>query len=303
MNAETCPHCQAVLQTKMDECPYCGIILAKYRPRTTPRPAEQSLRFQAESDGPEPISRSLWIQLGIGTGLGLLFTQSAMLSFILQYLFILVHEIGHALTAWALAIPAVPAFDFSFGGGATLTFDKNWSLRFLIYLLGFGTAGWAFSKGGKPIGLLVLIGLYALVDFTSLSSVMVTTMGHGFEWIIMILFVYRGLSGRSVIHQVERPLYVLLATWGAVNRCSMGWGLWSSAYLRETYSAAKGGHMEMDLDILAQVIGTSTQSLGLLFALISLATLPIGYLCYRYEPQVQRGLQTVMAHMLRIPVR
>lgn len=80
----------------------------------------------------------------------------------------LCHEMGHAAGALLVGRPALPAFDFSFGGGVTMTGERRWWLL-AVYLVGvvmtWREAGgrrwirWTLGIAGGAVTLLILTGL------------------------------------------------------------------------------------------------------------------------------------------------
>lgn len=64
----------------------------------------------------EIIDNDAWKSLGTGFMIALVALLVPFLGFIFGYLGILVHELGHAVAAWMFGYPAVPAFDFQYGG-------------------------------------------------------------------------------------------------------------------------------------------------------------------------------------------
>src|SRR6185436_11151598 len=55
-----------------------------------------------------------------GLALALIVYVVPLLRFVFHTLITLVHEHGHTISAWSFGIPAIPAFDFVYGGGVTL---------------------------------------------------------------------------------------------------------------------------------------------------------------------------------------
>ena len=52
---------------------------------------------------------------------------------------------------------------------------------------------------------------YLLLALSGAQRFIITTMGHGAELIVASLFLYRALSGQSVLNRAERPLYATVA--------------------------------------------------------------------------------------------
>ncbi len=113
--AMTCPRCSAPADDGALDCPSCGIVFAKWRPRTV-----------RERPAPPPpqtlgIPHAGWKAAGLGLVFAIALSWFPFLSFILSPLTTMVHEIGHTAVLWLFGYPAIPAFDFANGGGVTMS--------------------------------------------------------------------------------------------------------------------------------------------------------------------------------------
>ncbi len=116
-------------------------------------------------------------------------------------------------------------------------------------------------------------------------------MGHGTELVIGGLFIYRALSGRAIIHYVERPLYSVIGFFMVFSNMALSYRLVTSWYERGAYAAAKGGHMEMDfIRIARDHLNWKLTSVALLFLVLSILTPFIAYLAVRYEQYIYAAL-------------
>lgn len=309
-----CPRCGESIPKSTTECPYCGIVIAKYmaRCRKPLSPVPPATRDNAPSPSPDVakeanplfvsqkhtpaattpphISRSMLV----AGSLGVLLSFFWLSNFVLQYFFILVHEAGHTAASWALAMPAIPALDFMHGGGQTLTFQKSWLLRLTIYAAWFGFMVWGHRARIRIEILVAGLIVYAGLDLTRLGHIVVTMMGHGTEWIVIVALVFFAFHQHPKTFDVNRALAMMLATWGSVNLCKMGWGIFASPARLAQYKMAKGGTLDMDLDVLHHAWGMSMETLGLLFALISLACIPAGYLLVRHRDRIHDRLGRIL---------
>jgi hypothetical protein len=203
------------------------------------------------------------------------------LRFVASYLAILVHELGHAIFAWLFGYPAIPSFDFYYGGGFT-----SYETRRTI-LLGFVFTGWVLAlylyRHHKP-GLLAvgaLAGLYTLLALTPLHEQLIASMGHGTELLFAGIFFYRALSGSAVKVPAERPLYAFLAFFIVASDARFAFGLLRSPLERQLYAEAKGGGDWMDFSLLARGLGLELTTVAGLFLLCVLFTLPLTWWVYR----------------------
>ena len=135
-----------------------------------------------------------------------------LLSFVLHPLKTLVHEIGHTVVFWPFGYSAIPAFDFSEGGGATLAEYGRSSLIVWAWVVGLLMLAW-WQRQRKEI-LFALAGVavvYFLMYTTPRERLAISLAGDGGEIVFGALFLYRGLTGWGCEMEVERPLYAFIA--------------------------------------------------------------------------------------------
>src|SRR6266850_2191771 len=84
--------------------------------------------------GAASISREGWRALGLGLLLAAVLTAIPFFRILFFPLITIAHEMGHAVVAWIFGRPAVPAFDFTYGGGVTsIEEDQRISIIVLMY--------------------------------------------------------------------------------------------------------------------------------------------------------------------------
>ena len=119
---------------------------------------------------PQRLDREALRALVIGLGLAVGVLLVPFLRFVLGYLTILVHELGHAAAGWLFGYPSIPAFDFRYGGGLT----SHESRKIVIVLLVLGALGYAMWYCREHRAALTVVGavtaLYALFAFTPSGS-------------------------------------------------------------------------------------------------------------------------------------
>jgi hypothetical protein len=189
--------------------------------------------------------------MAVGGGLALLVYSVPFLRFVFHTLITLVHELGHAAVAWSFGIPAVPAFDFVYGGGVTLDQGRSTGLTILIYLGFLGLAYRLRSSRGYLIALAVWTCAYTLAAFTPLHEVLQIAMGHGSELLFAGVFLYRALTGSACRAAGERPLYAFCGWFILINDAAFALSLLTSASSVADYEEAKGGGHWMDFSRLA----------------------------------------------------
>jgi len=187
----------------------------------------------------------------VGGALALVVYCVPFLRFVFHTLITLVHELGHAVAAWAFGIPAVPAFDFVYGGGVTLHQGRSTGLTILIYFAFAALAYWVRENRGYLIALAVWMCAYTLVAFTPLHEAIEIAMGHGSELIFAGIFLYRALTGSACRVPGERPLYAFCGLFVLLSDAAFALSLLTSAADVADYEDAKGGGHWMDFSRLA----------------------------------------------------
>lgn len=238
---------------------------------------------------PPPAARELTAEglraVGFGALVGIAVYWVPFLRFVFSYLNILAHEFGHALTSWIFGYPAVPAFDWRYGGGVTLSSDRSTALMVLCYL-GLAMLLHHNRELPGPRNLVVLsIVAYSIAALTPVHRVLELGMGHAMELILAGVFLFRSLAGRAITHDIERPLYASCSVFMLLHNLSLSWGLMTSVDARAAYGMAKGGGHWMDLSRISidyLGVGLPTVAFGLFVA--CWLTPVLSYLAYRWEP-------------------
>ena len=153
------------------------------------------------------IDRGGWIAL-IG-GLACAFLPFFWVKFhwIMSYLKILIHELGHSLIAWSFGYPGVPTFNLQHGGGVA---RHGPQAPWLLVVLGIVFCLFIINNY-KNVRVMILSGagflVYLLCIFTPLHKMLELYMGHGLEIVIAGVFLFRAASNWAVYHAAERCLY------------------------------------------------------------------------------------------------
>lgn len=247
-------------------------------PRPTAGPPEDPPRPGLEAAG----LRALVVG-GVLAGL----TQVWMpLQMLIQYMVVLVHEMGHAAAGWLFGFPSIPAFDFMYGGGVTSHGQRSVLVAsIVVLLLGFGV----WSLRSHPRLAAAAAGglmLHLLLMATGGDEVVILAMGHGAELGFAALFLVRALTGSGCHLQAERPLYAWLGLHVVLFDLRFAHGLATSAAERRRYGGAKGGGHWMDFSRLAgEIWGVPLETVAVGFALLCLVPLPAALLWARRAPQ------------------
>ena len=241
-----------------------------------------------ELPGPTEIDREGRIALAVGLGLSVVLLAVPFARFILSYLGVLVHELGHSVVSWIFGYPALPAFDFTYGGGVSLSFDRNGGLVLLI-LAAWGFLLWFYRSYPRMLGLLGgLFALWAVLAVTPLHEALGIAMGHGAELVFAAIFLYRAATGSGCkIPEVERPLYAMVGWFLVLESAWFAWGLVTDPGKRQLYADAKGGGHWMDFSRLAiDYAHVSLETVAGAFLLGCLLTPVVTWAFLRYRKRV-----------------
>lgn len=229
------------------------------------------------------LDAAAWRALGIGLLLAAVLLALPFTRFVLRYLGILVHELGHTAASWLFGYPALPAFDFTYGGGVTVSGERTWAL--LLAVVGF--LAWliwrAGPRRGAQAGLAAVLALYLLAAFTPLHEVLILAMGHGGELLFAGLAFHRAATGRGCVRpREERPLYAMVAWFLTLDGLGFAWGLLTDPGRQQLYADAKGGGHWMDFSRLAHdYLGSSLALPAGLYLAACLALPGVVYLFFR----------------------
>jgi hypothetical protein len=301
---ELCPRCGFERSDDAGECARCGVVFSKLgappvgAPPVDALPAEDpsadrpsvAHRVEYRHSVLEPEGRNALL---IGAGLAALFLAVPFLRFVLGYLTILVHELGHAIFAWLFGYPAIPAFDFHYGGGFT-SYENRKALLMLLIFAAWGFALWSYRRhrpGLVAVG--VLAGIYTLLALTPLHEQLIGFMGHGTELVFAGIFLYRALSGSAVRLPVERPLYAFLGFFILASDVRFALGLIWSPLERQLYADAKGGGDWMDFSQIARFFGVGLESVAGIFCLMALLVVPATWFVYRRRHALGAALHRI----------
>ena len=210
-------------------------------------------RSQAEAEEETPREAAPWKLLAAGLIAALIAHAIPFIQFILTPLVTLFHEFGHAAAAWLLGCPAIPAFDFVYGGG--ITQHQSFQLPLAILLLaGWGWLGWTFRRNPRS---LAVIGLVAGAWLLAVSSewrreLVIASMGHLGEVILAGTLLYMALAGVGWrIREIERPLGAFAAFFVQMQTLRFAWRLRHDAVYLAEYREGKGGALMSDLEVVA----------------------------------------------------
>ncbi len=222
----------------------------------------------------------------IGGILGVAFFLFPLSRFILHAFLTLVHELGHAIAYWIFGYPAIPSFDFIFGGGITLALTDT-PVSFFIFCIYAGLAYLAFLyRRNRPT--LIVFGAIALLHLILLIShgdqLIIIVMGHIAEIITSFLCLYFALGKYFCYVGGEQTIYAMLGSYSFLANCGFFWQLIFDTSFKATYYQGKGGLLDHDLVRLSQELDPlSLEAIATLLLIISLMIPIAALLTFRYE--------------------
>jgi hypothetical protein len=152
-----------------------------------------------------------------------------------------------------LGYPAVPAFDFVYGGGFTHQDDFQPPL---VCLVGSGwlALGWLFRRNPRTLALLAAGALLWLAFVTAQwrRELAVAAMGHLGELLLAGTFLYMVLANVGWRKpEIERPLGAFVAFFVQIHCMTFAWKLQHDAGFLAWYLAGKGGALMNDLETIS----------------------------------------------------
>ncbi len=176
----------------------------------------------------------------IGIALGVATFYFPFTRFIFSYLTILIHEFGHAFFAWIYGSPALPAFDFTYGGGVTAHFAQRKEIYYCTFaLLIYGL--WFLRHNLIPLicNILFLI-IFCLTFNNDWADIIRIYMGHGTEIAIAGIFLYRGLTGSQSENLAEQTIYFATAFFIFCQNIDFAYHLQNDVQFLFEYKQGKG---------------------------------------------------------------
>jgi hypothetical protein len=268
---QICAACGYRQQFRSSVCAKCGQVL----PQAFRQGIHEVAAPAAVPEEEEPlalgISKFGWLSLAGGLAGALLASSFQFLTYIFSFFDILVHEMGHALTGWFFGYPSIPSFDFYYGGGVTLTQDRIIAINVAVCVLLMLAAIYFRRNSVILIGTAVAAVVYPLLAFSIWSDALIVALGHGTELIIAVIFLYRAMSGSSLIQEAERPVYAFLGFFIVIFNVVFNYKLITNTTFRFEYEYAKGG-MQMDYSVLAsEYFHTGLVTVAKVFLVLALA--------------------------------
>lgn len=193
------------------------------------------------------ICGALMVFFGWGSPLNFLY-------FGLSYMDTFFHEIGHTIFSWVFGIPALPAFDFKYGGGWSLPMTGH-SISAQIAVLCAAACGLYYQKDMiYPFAMKVAIGfliVFGIIGFTDFYEDIILFMGHGATALLGGFMLARGIYGVFLTRPEERWLNVFVGTFFILDQIKMCHALLHDMEYQMLYETQKGGRGMGDLTRIA----------------------------------------------------
>lgn len=248
--ATVCPACSFEQRDGGAECARCGVVFTKAQAIADAVARTPAIEISVERDRPPKAS---WVMVGVAFGAAALAHAIPVTRFLLSPLVTLLHEFGHAVAAWLLGCPAIPAFDFVYGGG--VTHQHNFQLPLAVAVGGvWAWLGWTFRRNPRTLAIVATGAVLWLVACSAewRREIVIASMGHGGEAILAGILLYMALTGVGWrMPSIERPLGAFAAFFVLFRTTTFAWQIRNDAEFLAWYRGGKGGALMNDLEVVA----------------------------------------------------
>ncbi|MDE1151341.1 MAG: hypothetical protein PW788_02295 [Micavibrio sp.] len=210
----------------------------------------------------------------------------------LGYMGVFFHELGHTIANWLFGYPALPTFDFQYGGGFTHSGPRMMPLLIVVYIAFAGAAIYvARHEVWWLAGAIVALALaHAAVAFNDTHQAVILYMGHGAEILIAGFCIIRAGIGATVGGTqkgggAERYLNMIFGLFTMGRMLMLSTGLLTNDIFRAAYAGQKGGHMLGDFDRLADMYDTSINTVATFTLVMTLLVLGVSLALALLLPQ------------------
>jgi len=253
-----CPRCGFDNHDFAVECARCGVVFSKLSSQSS---APSVATGFSPSDRLKPVPHLASKTLGSYEIKILIF--GAIAAAVAQFFWVtraalgalktLFHEIGHALVAWLLGHPSIPAFDFMFGGGLTHYGEFHVSLALAVGA-GILYLGWRLRRNtaaATAVGVVFLVWLVLVTKAWRRETAMASA-GVIFELVLAAVFLYMAIAAVGWrAPEIERPLAVMIAFFMQFSSWIFALDLIRDSDFLEIYKQGKGGALMNDLEVIA----------------------------------------------------
>ena len=237
----------------------------------------------------EPQDREMGKVIWIGSILALILYIIPFTRFVFGYFSTLVHELGHAMFAWIFGRLAIPSFDFMFGGGVTMIYDRAMGFEWFATI---ALAVLLIISWRNRLRMIWLTGfsiIYLYLMFSHADEALGIFMGHGSELIFAGIFLYRGISSYACHNTTERYAYMMIGAFLVIHALGFAHGLLFDKYKIMEYYEGKGGLLDNDFVRIADEYWHVKLSMVVSFYyFLVLITPVVTFLLYRHRDRWHR---------------
>lgn len=178
----------------------------------------------------------------------------------LGYMLVFFHEIGHTAAFWLFGAPAIPRFDFDHGGGYTHATARMWPILLAIWGAALMAAAWLWRHMEYRclIWLGIAMTIHTALLLTRGHEIFAAFAGHAAEVLVGAFCLLRAFWNTTEKSRgaAERWLNMVFGCFVMIYSIIFTAGLIFSDISRDVYAGQKGGHLEGDLDRIAEMTGT-----------------------------------------------
>jgi hypothetical protein len=272
-------------------CPSCGFAQHRLNRKCIRCGASHTAKPAAD-EGPlhsPPLSAAAWRALGIGFALAFVIWLVPFTNILFDPLTTIIHELGHSIFAWSYGYPALPAFDFSEGGGVSMIpEERSVPIVVGVYLL-LAVVLWRVRKHPPTVVVVLLMGIgHSIVMWSAWHEGVILAMGHGMELVFAAVFLYRAMTGTTLLQADERPAYAMVGFLILLNRLSFFYKLSTDGDFQAWYLEGKS-YADNDLVRIADFFWhTPVAHLAQLFVIACLLMPVMARIFYRFEGPMWR---------------
>lgn len=214
----------------------------------------------------------------------------------LGYMLVFFHEIGHTVAFWIFGSPAIPRFDFDHGGGYTHATARMWPILLAVWGGALIAAIWLWRQMEYRwlICLGIVMAVHTALLLTRGHEVFIGFAGHGAEVLVGAFCLLRAFWNTTEKSHgvVERWLNMIFGCFAMIYSTIFTAGLVLSDLSRDVYGGQKGGHLQGDLDRIADMTGTTLPVVAGVLLTFNIAVFAYAiYMGIRHAPdQARRGI-------------
>lgn len=182
----------------------------------------------------------------------------------LDYIAVLLHELGHVALRWSFGYPTLPALDFRHGGGVIYPFDRNIWLLFGFYAVAAAAFCWGMARRVWWFAAVVsvLAGLHLILAFNYRHEVLCNFMGLGAEVFAAMYCIIRSARGEKMGGWIEQYFNMLLGVYVMGRNIMLTLAVYANP-ASDADMQGKAAHVTRDIEQIAGLADIRTQAVAL----------------------------------------